>query len=158
MRMMHCISLFPLDVRGCLKYLNKPKGAQDERLRMDLRSGMKHLKPLWVAVSVAVLISGLSPARATPTDLQFNQVVEDFVFGTLSLSPTTATGIGYHKHQGAALDDLLEDFSPAGIKASLKLLSDIETRIAKLDAKSLSAEQRADIDIMHDAIEATRLD
>src|SRR5882757_5185166 len=47
MRMMHCISLFPLDVRGCLKYLNKPKGAQDERLRMDLRSGMKHLKPLW---------------------------------------------------------------------------------------------------------------
>ena len=119
---------------------------------------MKHLKPLSGAVSVAVLISCLSSARATPTDLQFNQVVEDFVFGTLSLSPTTATGIGYHKHHGAVLDDMLEDFSPAGIKASLGLLSDIETRIAKLDSKSLSAEQRADIDIMHDAIEATRLD
>jgi uncharacterized protein (DUF885 family) len=119
---------------------------------------MTHLKPLCVAVSFAVLIGGLGPARATPTDLQFNQVVEDFVFGTLALSPTTATGIGYHKHQGALLDDLLEDFSPAGIKASLNLLSDIETRIAKLDSKSLNAEQRADIDIMHDAIEATRLD
>jgi len=109
-------------------------------------------------VSFAVLISGLSCARATPTDLQFNQVVENFVFGTLALSPTMATGIGYHKHHGAVLDDMLEDFSPAGIKTSLKLLSDIEIRIAKLDAKSLNAEQRADIDIMHDAIEATRLD
>jgi len=119
---------------------------------------MKQLKPWSWVVSFAVLISGAGVARATPTDLQFNQVVEDFVFGTLGLSPTTATGFGYHKHHGAVLDDMLEDFSPAGIKTSLKLLSDIEIRIAKLDAKSLSAEQRADIDIMHDAIEATRLD
>jgi uncharacterized protein (DUF885 family) len=119
---------------------------------------MKHQKSLRLAVSLAVLISGLGVARATPTDLQFNQVVEDFVFSTLALSPATATGFGYHKHHGAVLDDMLDDFSPAGIKASLKLLSDIEIRIAKLDAKSLSAEQRADIDIMHDAIEATRLD
>jgi len=119
---------------------------------------MKHQKSLSLAVSFAALISGVGLARATPTDLQFNQVVEDFVFGTLALSPATATGFGYHKHHGAVLDDMLDDFSPAGIKASLKLLSDIEIRIAKLDAKSLSAEQRADIDIMHDAIEATRLD
>ena len=58
--------------------------------------GLTHLKSLSVGVSFAVLISGLTPARATPTDLQFNQVVEDFVFSTLALSPTTATGIGYH--------------------------------------------------------------
>jgi uncharacterized protein (DUF885 family) len=119
---------------------------------------MKHLQSLSVALGLLVTLGGLSPARATPTDLQFNQVVDDFVFGTLGLSPTTATGIGYHRHHGAVLDDELEDFSPAGIKASLNLLSDIEIRIGKLDSKSLSAEQRADIDIMHDAIEATRLD
>jgi uncharacterized protein (DUF885 family) len=119
---------------------------------------MKHLQALSVALGLAAALGGLSPARATPTDLQFNQVVDDFVFGTLALSPTTATGIGYHRHHGAALDDLLEDFSPAGIKASLNLLSDIEIRIGKLDSKSLTAEQRADIDIIHDAIEATRLD
>jgi uncharacterized protein (DUF885 family) len=119
---------------------------------------MKHLQTLSVALGMAVAIGGWQPARATPTDLQFNQVVDDFVFGTLALAPTTATGIGYHKHHGAALDDLLEDFSPAGIKASLNLLSDIEMRIGKLDSKSLTAEQRADIDVIHDAIEATRLD
>ncbi|MDP9010220.1 MAG: DUF885 domain-containing protein, partial [Pseudomonadota bacterium] len=110
------------------------------------------------AVGVAVFIGCLESARAAPADLQFNQVVNDFVFGTLALSPTTATGIGYHRHHGAVLDEKLEDFSPAGIKASLNLLSDIETRIGTLDAKSFNAEQRADIDIMHDAIEAARLD
>jgi uncharacterized protein (DUF885 family) len=118
---------------------------------------MKHLQLLSAVFGLAVGLGGLS-ARATPTDLQFNQVVDDFVFSTLALSPTTATGVGYHRHHGAALDDLLEDFSPAGIKASLNLQSDIEVRIGKLDSKSLSAEQRADIDIIHDAIEATRLD
>jgi uncharacterized protein (DUF885 family) len=118
---------------------------------------MKHLQTLSVVFGLAVTLGGLA-ARATPTDLQFNQVVDDFVFSTLALSPTTATGIGYHRHHGAVLDDELENFSPAGIKASLNLLSDIEIRIGKLDSKSLSAEQRADIDIMHDAIEATRLD
>src|SRR6267154_3003085 len=119
---------------------------------------MKHLQTLSVALGLAVALGGSSPVRATPIDLQFNQVVDDFVFGTLALSPTTATGVGYHRHHGAVLDDQLEDFGPAGIKASLKLLRDIEIRIGKLDAKSLTAEQRADIDIIHDAIEATRLD
>ena len=119
---------------------------------------MKHLQTLSVALGLAVALGGLSSARATPIDLQFNQVVDDFVFSTLALSPTTATGVGYHRHHGAALDDQLEDFSPAGIKASLNLLRDIEIRIGKLDSKSLTAEQRADIDIIHDAIEATRLD
>jgi uncharacterized protein (DUF885 family) len=105
---------------------------------------------LWVCAILA--------AHASPADLQVTQVVDDFVFGTLALSPTTATGIGYHRHRGITLDDRLDDFSPAGIKESLTLLRDIEVRIGKLDARAFSAEQSADIDIMRDAIEATRLD
>src|ERR1700729_1480737 len=116
---------------------------------------MKNLKPLGFALGVAIWSFGAT-ARAAPADLQFSQVVDDFVFGTLALSPTTATGIGYHRHHGAILDDLLEDFSPVGIKNSLDLLRDIEVRIANLDPKSLNAEQGADIDIVHNAIEATR--
>jgi uncharacterized protein (DUF885 family) len=111
---------------------------------------LSSMSVLWVCAILA--------AHASPADLQFTQVVDDFVFGTLALSPSTATGIGYHRHQGIALDDRLDDFSPAGIKESLALLRDIEVRIGKLDARAFSAEQRADIDIMRDAIEATRLD
>jgi uncharacterized protein (DUF885 family) len=90
--------------------------------------------------------------------LQFSQVVDDFVFGTLALSPVTASTVGYHKHHGEMLEDKLDDFSAAGIKASINLQRDIEERIAKLDAKALNPEQHADIDIMRDAIQATRLD
>jgi uncharacterized protein (DUF885 family) len=96
--------------------------------------------------------------KAASTDGPFEQLVDDFVFGTLSLSPTAATGFGYHVHHGASLDDLLDDFSPAGIAASRDLLHDIEARIARLDTASLDAEQRADIDIMHDALGASRLE
>jgi uncharacterized protein (DUF885 family) len=88
----------------------------------------------------------------------FEQLVDDFVFGTLALSPTSATSFGYHVHHGVSLDDMLDDFSPAGIAAAKDLLHEMDARIAKLDVASLDAEQRADIDIMHNAIGAARLD
>jgi uncharacterized protein (DUF885 family) len=99
-----------------------------------------------------------SGSKAGPTAAEFEQLVDDFVFGTLALSPTNATGVGYHVHHGASLDDLLDDFSPAGIAASQSLLHDMEARIARFDGASLDAEQRADIDIMRDALGATRLE
>jgi len=96
--------------------------------------------------------------KAPAGNVTFEALVDDFVFGTLALSPVSATGFGYHHHHEASLDDLLDDFSPEGIAASHGLLQDIEGRIARLDMKSLDAEQSADIDIMRDAIGATRLE
>ena len=97
------------------------------------------------------------PVAAAPVG-PFDQLVDDFVFGTLALSPTTATGVGYHVHHGATLDDLLDDYSPAGIAASREFARGIEARIAKLDMASLDKEQRADIDMIRDAVGASRLD
>ena len=59
----------------------------------------------------------MTAAQAAPADLQFSQVVDDFVFGSLALSPVTASTVGYHKHHGEMLEDELDDFSAAGIKA-----------------------------------------
>ncbi len=97
-------------------------------------------------------------AKGSATDGPFEQLVDDFVLGTLALAPSTATGFGYHVHHGTSLDDMLDDFSPAGIAASRNLTHDIEARIARLDTASLDAEQRADIDVMHDALGASRLE
>src|SRR6266404_1467977 len=102
--------------------------------------------------------SASANARSASTNGQFDQLVDDFVLGTLALSPTAATGFGYHVHHGASLDDMLDDFSPAGIAASRSLSRDIEARIARLDTASLDAEQRADIDIIHNALGASRLE
>src|ERR1700730_2660406 len=110
---------------------------------------------VWAASSNAKAASSSKPA---PAGDQFEQLVDDFVLGTLALSPTTATSFGYHVHHGASLDDMLDDFSPAGIAASRSLLHDIEARIARLDAASLDAEQRADIDIMQGALGASHLE
>jgi uncharacterized protein (DUF885 family) len=115
---------------------------------------MKNLKFLGFAFGVVIW----SSARAAPADLQFNQVVDDFVFGSLALSPVTASTVGYHRYRGEMLEDQLDDFSAVGIKAQIKLQLDIEDRIEKLDAKALNSEQRADIEVMHDAIQGTRLD
>jgi uncharacterized protein (DUF885 family) len=97
-------------------------------------------------------------AKGAPADGQFEQLVDDFVLGTLALAPSTATSFGYHVHHGASLDDMLDDFSPAGIAASRNLVHDIDARIARLDTSALDAEQRADIDIMHDALGAASLE
>jgi uncharacterized protein (DUF885 family) len=99
-----------------------------------------------------------APTAAKTGESPFEQLVDDFVFGTLALSPTNATGVGYHVHHGTSLDDVLDDFSPAGIAAARGFQQDIEARIARLDTASLDAEQRADVDIMHDALGASRLE
>ncbi len=110
------------------------------------------------AGATAALAAGKAASAKSGTDSQFEQLVDDFVFGTLALSPATATGVGYHEHRGTGLDDLLDDFSPAGIAASRAFLHDMEARIGKFDAAAVDAEQKADIDIMHDALGASRLE
>ncbi len=114
------------------------------------------------ALTGALCASGAWAAATTPktaaTEGEFGQLVDDFVFGTLALEPTTATGQGYHLHHGASLDDMLDDYSPAGIAASTALVHDIDARIARLDAASLDPEQRADVEMMRDALGASRLE
>ncbi len=119
---------------------------------------MKNLRHLGFALSIAIAGGGHALADPAAGDLQFSRVVDDFVFGSLALSPVTASSVGYHRHHGEVLEDQLDDFSAAGIKAQIKLQRDIDARIEKLDARTLNAEQRADIEVMRDAIEATRLD
>jgi uncharacterized protein (DUF885 family) len=104
---------------------------------------------VWAAALDPIAVSATGP---------FDQLVDDFVFGTLALSPTAATGFGYHVHRGASLDDLLDDYSPSAIAASREFVRGIETRIAKLDTASLDKEQRADIDMIRDAAGASRLE
>lgn len=107
------------------------------------------------AAEVRAATSSAAPAAGAG---QFDQLVDDFVMGTLALSPTGATGFGYHVHHGISLDDELDDFSAAGIEAQRSFLNDIETRIAHLDLGALDPEQRADVDMMRNALGATRLE
>jgi uncharacterized protein (DUF885 family) len=132
------------------------------RARLDWQPGfvgrcaMRKIPHAFLTFALIGLLTGFN-ARAAD-DARFEQLVNAFVFGTLALSPSGATAAGYHRHRGISLDDLLDDFSPVGIAASRSFLDEIEKQAAKFDAASLNLEQRADMDIMRDAIGAQRLE
>ncbi len=90
--------------------------------------------------------------------LDFEQVRSDFVFGSLALSPVSATQQGYHVHNGVALDEMLDDFSPAGMRGQHMFWTRFRDRISKIDPQSLSAEDRADFDMIRDQVSLALLE
>jgi uncharacterized protein (DUF885 family) len=117
---------------------------------------MKTIKP-WMGLAGS-LCCALSWAASPKPNAKFDALVDDFVFENLALSPSSASQVGYHRHRQVMLDDLLDDFSAQGIAEQQRFLSAMDARIAAFDLKALEPEQRADIDIMRDAIGAARLE
>jgi len=111
-----------------------------------------------LAVSFFALISiGCSRTKPQPAG-DFDKLVDDFVYGSLALSPVGATSSGYHQHNGISLDETLDDFSPAGIGAARKFSMEFEGRLAALDQAALDKEQRADVGIMRNNLSLALLD
>jgi uncharacterized protein (DUF885 family) len=88
----------------------------------------------------------------------FSKLTEDFVYGSLALSPVSATQAGYHEHQGVRLDEKLDDFSASGIEASRKFYAGFHDQLAAIDPQTLSAEERADYQIIQNAVDLSLLD
>ncbi len=81
---------------------------------------------------------------------QVSDLAEEFVYTTLSFSPTGATAAGLHEYKGLHLDSLLDDFSPAAISRQRSFFQDFNQRLAKIDAEKLNAEDAADLAILQD--------
>jgi len=79
---------------------------------------------------------------------EFGKLTEEFVYSTLALSPVSATASGYHAHQGKALDELLDDYSAAGLAAQKKHWADWKQRLAGVDQTALDAQAKADLELM----------
>ncbi|MGD0133244.1 MAG: DUF885 domain-containing protein [Bryobacteraceae bacterium] len=106
--------------------------------------------------SVICLTSCKQPAAPAKPDLA--GLTDDFVYGSLALSPVGATSAGYHEHQGVKLDEQIDDFSAAGIDQQHKFYSDFHTRLAAIQQDSLSAEDRADFEIIDNQINLSLLE
>jgi len=111
--------------------------------------------PLGAVLACLFAISCGGPAKPSA---DFDRLTSDFVYGSLALSPSGATQAGYHMHNGAALDEMLDDYSPAGIQASRDFYTQMQKRVAALDARSLDKEQAADVEIMKNSIALNLLD
>jgi uncharacterized protein (DUF885 family) len=88
----------------------------------------------------------LSCAKAPAPD--FSKIADEFVNTTLSFSPVTASGQGLHKLNGVDFDRELDDIAPPAVNKQRDYYIDLHKRLEMFDKKSLSAEDRADYDII----------
>ncbi|MSV35417.1 MAG: DUF885 domain-containing protein [Bryobacterales bacterium] len=116
---------------------------------------MPSKKILLSCATTLLLLAGCGTKSASR---EFNKLTEDFVYGNLALSPASATQAGYHTHNSIALEELLDDYGPAGIAASRQFLSGIQSRIALLDEAALSKEEAADLEIIRNSIGVSQLE
>ena len=96
----------------------------------------------------SLLLLGCAPRKQE----SFLPLAEEFVYSTLAFSPVSATGVGYHRHQGKNLDEMLDDLSPAALEAQHRFYRQFQERLSKLAPDQLSSEDRADYDIVSDQI------
>src|ERR1700756_2436335 len=96
-------------------------------------------------------------SRSNPA-MEFDKLTQDFLYGSLALSPVSATATGYHVHNGVPLDELVDDFSAGGLDQQRNFYRDFRLRIAALDITKLDQEQRVDLDIIKNNIDLALLD
>jgi uncharacterized protein (DUF885 family) len=116
----------------------------------------------WRKVFTGVICLGLPLFMAgckMPGEQQdFSKLTGDFVFGSLALSPVSATIAGYHEHNGVRLDEKLDDYSPAGIQEQRRFFSNFRDRLGLIKPESLAPQDRADYQIIQNQVELALLD
>jgi len=102
-----------------------------------------------VAASLLLLVL---TACGGPTQ-KFSDLAQDYVYAALSFEPVTATGAGYHVHNGVHLNEIPDDFDSNSLAKRREFYAEFRKRLGQFDAATLSAEDRADYDIIQDHIE-----
>ena len=87
-----------------------------------------------------------------------SKLTDEFVYGSLALSPVSATSAGYHEHAGIKLDQKLDDYSATGIQDQQQFYSSFHDRLAAIKQDQLSSEERADFQILQNQTELALLE
>jgi len=121
---------------------------------------MRQLRNVALVLAVASVICLMSCKPQEPASVKpdLASLTDDFVYGSLALSPVSATSAGYHQHQGVNLDEQIDDFSAAGIDQQHKFYSDLHNRLAGIPQDSLSPEERADFEIIDNNVNLSLLE
>jgi len=110
------------------------------------------------ALCISALFISMTSCKMPGEQPDFSKVTEDFVYGSLALSPIAATSAGYHEHHGVRLDDKLDDLTGGGLREQLQFYFSFRDRLAVIKPESLSAEARADYHIIQNQIDLAILD
>jgi uncharacterized protein (DUF885 family) len=88
----------------------------------------------------------------------FDKLVDDLLYGSLALSPVSATAAGYHVHNGVQLDEGLDDYSAAGIDGQRRFYQAIQMRAEGFAQAALDREQRVDLEIIRNNVNLSLLE
>jgi len=110
-----------------------------------------------IAAVVMTLSSVVAGAQARQTG-DFPVLAREFVFTTLSFSPSGATQNGLHRYtdprtgKTIVLDQMLDDFSPAELARQRAFYQSFRQRLQKLPVGRLDPQTQADYDLLQNAI------
>jgi len=106
------------------------------------------------AMPVCSTIAGAQSSRTA----DFPALAKEFVFTTLSFSPSGATQNGLHRYTAARtgkvmlLDQMLDDFSPAELARQRAFYQGFKQRLGKLPVGRLDPQTQADYELLQNAI------
>src|SRR5689334_22174981 len=100
-------------------------------------------------VAVLTLVVFAAGCRSNPSE-KLAKLTEEYVYTTLSFSPSAATAAGLHEYNKQKLDTLLDDFSIPNLDRQKKFYEDFQARLKALPVDKLSAQDKADFTILDD--------
>ena len=101
-------------------------------------------------LALACLVSGCGDQ---PKRESWAGLANEFVYTSLANSPVSATQVGYHLHNGVRLDAELDNLSEQEHDRQMQWYRGLRLRIAhSVDPSQLSADDRADFDIVNGQI------
>jgi uncharacterized protein (DUF885 family) len=102
----------------------------------------------FVVVPVLILIAFSAVLASRSEEEQVRTLAENFVHTSLALSPSGATTQGYHLHHGIPLDELLDDYSPAGVGRARAFYKQSLSEANRIGGAQLTPELNTDLDII----------
>jgi uncharacterized protein (DUF885 family) len=110
----------------------------------------------WIAVAAGILV--LASCQRSSQEGQIRDFANSFVRDSLALEPTNATSQGYHEHKGVHLDEIWDDYSPAGIDRGRKFYESALRQVDSLAANEMTAELAADLEVIKLTAQSKLLD
>ena len=115
---------------------------------------MRHITAK-LLLGMAILIA----AGCGSHERSFSDLVDEFVYSTLTFSPVMATAAGLHQYQGRNLDEQLDDMSPAALDHQREFYRRFRAILQnEVKPASLPAESRADFHIMQNQVALALMD
>jgi len=104
-------------------------------------------------IPIVVLLTLCTVAcRHSSSDSEFPKLTEEFVYQSLAFSPVFASSQGLHQYKGVSFDTQLDDVSRRAIQQQRDFYADFHKSLETFDKGSLSAEDRADYEIIDSQI------